>query len=91
MNFIVRYVSLSERDISKINYESNFENNKKKLCDKTKKILKMKLIILFAISGTLITLCWYYVAAFYAVFKNSQSHYFVNVLFPLFFVLFGLM
>jgi len=64
MNFIVRYVSLSERDISKINYESNFENNKKKLCDKTKKILKMKLIILFAISGTLITLCWYYFFCF---------------------------
>jgi len=54
MNFIVRYVSLSERDITKINYESDFENK-----IKFKKILKMQLIILFAISGTLITLCWY--------------------------------
>ena len=57
MNFIVRFVSLSERDISKINNERNPEE-KKKLSDATKKILKIKLIILFAISGALIALCW---------------------------------
>ena len=77
MNFIVRFVSLTERDISKI---SCAKENRKELCDKTKKILKIKLIILFAISGALIALCWYYVAAFCAVFKNSQGHYFINVL-----------
>ena len=79
MNFIVRFVSLSERDISKINCERSAEE-KKKLCDRTKKILKIKLIVLFAISAVLIGLCWYYVAAFCAVFKNSQGHYLVNVL-----------
>ena len=79
INFIARFVFLSERDISKINYERNFEN-KKKLCDRTKKILKIKLNVLFSISGALIILCWYDVSAFCAVFKNSQGHYFVNVL-----------
>ena len=79
MNFIIRFVSLSERDIAKINNERN-ENIKRDLCEKTKKALKIKLIILFVISGVLIALCWYYVSAFCAVFKNSQGHYFVNVL-----------
>ena len=79
MNFIIRFVSLSERDIAKINCQRD-EKIKKDLCEKTKKSLKIKLIILFAISGVLIALCWYYVSAFCAVFKNSQGHYFVNVL-----------
>ena len=79
MNFIVRFVSLSERDISKINSERNADN-KKKLCEKTQKLLKIKLLILFIISAILIGICWYYVSAFCAVFKNSQGHYFINVL-----------
>ena len=37
-----------------------------------KRKLKSKLIILFIVSGILIGLCWYYVAAFCAVFKNTQ-------------------
>ena len=78
MNFIVRFISLSERDIANINCEKNAEE-RKKLSDKTKKLLKIKLIILFAISIVLIGLCWYYVSAFCAVFKNSQGHYFINV------------
>ena len=79
MNFIVRFISLSERDYSKINNE-NDPGEKKKLIEKTQKILKIKLLVLFALSGALIGLCWYYVSAFCAVFKNSQGHYFVNVL-----------
>ena len=78
MNFIVRFVTLSERDISKINCETN-PDNKKKLCKSTEKILKIKVIILFAVSFILLGICWYYVSAFCAVFKNSQGHYFVNV------------
>ena len=79
MNFIVRLISLSERDINKINNEKN-PDNRMALAEKTKRALKVKLIILFIISGLLIGLCWYYVAAFCAVFKNSQWHYFINVL-----------
>ena len=80
MNFIVRFISLNERDISKINWESNQEN-KNKLAKKSKKLFKIKLIIFFALAGALIAFCWYYVAAFCAVFKNSQGHYFLNVFF----------
>ena len=79
MNFIVRFASLSDRDISKINNEKNLDR-RKALCQQAKKILKIKLYIIFAVSIILITLCWYYVAAFCAVFKNSQGHYFINLL-----------
>ena len=79
MNFIVRLISLSERDIHKIISEKNPEE-RKALAEKTKRALKIKLIILFIISGLLIAVCWYYVAAFCAVFRNSQIHYFINVL-----------
>ena len=51
-----------------------------KIVEQMKKIIKIKLIILYAISGILIMLFWYYVSAFCAVFKNSQGHYFTNVL-----------
>ena len=79
MNIIVRFVSLNERDIAKINCEKNQED-KKTLIDKLIKIMKIKLYILFTVSAILIGLCWYYVTAFCAVFKNSQGHYFVNLL-----------
>ena len=42
--------------------------------------MKIKLYILFAVSAILIGISWYYVSAFCAVFKNSQGHYFVNLL-----------
>jgi hypothetical protein len=79
MNFIVRFISLSERDISKIN-NIKVLDERKKLSRKIEKIYKIKLYVLFALSSILIALCWYYVAAFCAVFKNSQGHYFLNLL-----------
>jgi ABC-type multidrug transport system fused ATPase/permease subunit len=79
MNFIVRFISLSERDISKIN-NTKVPDERKKLSRKIEKIYKIKLYVLFALSSILIALCWYYVAAFCAVFKNSQGHYFLNLL-----------
>ena len=78
MMYIVRFVSLTERDATKIKYETQ---NKQELIEKSKKLMKIKAIILFAVSALLIGLCWYYVAAFCAVFKNSQGHYLTNVLF----------
>ena len=78
MNFIVRFISLSERDIQKITSEKN-PDDRNALAEQTKRNLKIKLIVLFIISGLLIAVCWYYVAAFCAVFRNSQIHYFINV------------
>ena len=73
MNFLVQLVSLNDRDYLRLKKDG-------KLIDKIKKKIKIKTIILFAISSALICLCWYYVSAFCAVFKNSQGHYLINVL-----------
>jgi hypothetical protein len=80
MNLIVRFISLSERDIMKVAREKN-PDQRKGLSEQTKLRLKIKIIILFIVSILCICLCWYYVAAFCAIFKNSQGHYFTNVLF----------
>ena len=79
MNLLIRIVSLSERDIYKAMQEKNSDDRSASL-EGIKRKLKTKLIILFIVSGILISLCWYYVAAFCAVFKNSQGHYLLNVL-----------
>ena len=78
-SLIIRFVSLNEREISKITL-LNDEKERKQLTDKMKGISKVKLIVMYAISGALLFLFWYYVSAFCAVFKNSQGHYFTNVL-----------
>ena len=79
MSYIIRFISLNQRDIIAITREQNKENRKIK-AQSTKIKLRIKLIVVFILSGLLIGLCWYYVSAFCAVFKNSQGHYFINVL-----------
>ena len=75
MNFLVNFVSLSDRDMIRAKKESD-----KKKVDKIKTWIKIKTFILLGISTILIGLFWYYVSAFCAVFKNSQGRYFINVL-----------
>ena len=78
-SLIVRFVCLSERDISKVITLGN-ENERQKLVDKMKKRAAIKIYALFICSIVLTILCWYYVSAFCAVFKNSQKHYLINTL-----------
>jgi hypothetical protein len=78
-SLIIRFVSLNERDISMIT-QLGLPQERKRLAEKIEKITKIKLIVLYAISGALILFFWYYVSAFCAIFKNSQGHYFTNVL-----------
>jgi len=77
---LVKYFALNDREMSKISSEDNAEN-RKDLCQKALKIIKIKLYIMFAASILIIFLCWYYVSTFCAVFKNSQGNYFINLLF----------
>jgi len=74
---IVRYVCLNERDISKVLSETH-PTDREAMAKKVKKSSNVKLIILYAVSGLLILLCWYYVSAFCAIFKNSQKNYLIN-------------
>ena len=72
-NLLIKFVSLSERTLLQI-------KNKTKTKEEVERIIKIKTYILFIISFILIGLCWYYVSAFCAIFKNSQIHYLINVL-----------
>ena len=78
-SLIVRYVCLGEREISKI-ITVGYEKDREKLLNNAKKRASIKLYILFFLSTVLTFICWYYVSAFCAVFKNSQKHYLVNTL-----------
>ena len=78
-SLIVRFVCLGERGISKIITESNIEN-RKVLAEKERLCASIKLYVLYIVSACLLFLCWYYVAAFGAVFKNSQKNYLINTL-----------
>ena len=76
-SLIVRYVCLGERDIAKILTVRELDE-RKKLAQRARKIATIKLMVLYVVSGILILLCWYYVSAFCAVFKNSQKNYLIN-------------
>ena len=76
-SIIVRFVCLNERDIQKV-LSAKYLQERKKLAERSRKIASIKLYILYGLSGLLIMLCWYYVSAFCAVFKNSQKNYLIN-------------
>ena len=78
-SLIVRFICLDENKISKIAVKSDI-NEKKNLMREVKKCHKIKFSIMLVISFILTLICWYYVAAFCAVFKNSQKSYLVNTL-----------
>ena len=79
MSFIVRIFTLTERDINKIIIEQDPHERSDKI-KLTKRSLNIRAIIFFIISIGIIGVCWYYVSAFCAVFKNSQGHYLINTL-----------
>ena len=70
---IIKYLSLSEKNILKIKYERDIDN-----LDKFVKaefnFIKMKFILFFIISFLLLLLFWYYLGCFGAVFKNTQIY-----------------
>ena len=43
-----------------------------------KNSLNIRATIFYAFSIIAVGICWYYVSAFCAVFKNSQGHYLIN-------------
>ncbi len=76
-NYIIRFFCLNEKDIIALGIN---KNRKEGEITRLTKSLKIRLYILFGISIVLMGIFWYYVSAFCAVFKNSQGHYFGNVL-----------
>ena len=73
INLIVRFLSLSQKEILKIKMWSNNENLNEKV-EKKKLCLKIKFVIYYLISLLFLFIFWFYVSCFCAVYKNTQVY-----------------
>ena len=73
MTSLLKTLSLSQNEIIKIKKEIN-KVKAKKLAEKKKNCLKIKLYSFFFIGLSLLLFFWYYISAFGAVYKNTQIH-----------------
>ena len=76
---IIKYFSLSERNIIEIKLEKNISKVNSKV-DKIKKKLIIKNILFFIIGIFLLLFLWYYLSSFGAVYQNSQVYLIKNTL-----------
>ena len=72
INIILKWLSLSEKQILDIKKEKNYINAKKRY-KSTIKCLRIKLGIFFGLSLLLILFFWYFISCFCAVYKNTQK------------------
>ena len=74
-NFIISYLSLSEKNILKIkNINEKNNDNLNLFTSKIKKCLIIKLIFFFSLNFLFLLVYWYYLGCFCAVYKNTQIH-----------------
>ena len=73
MTFILKNLSLSQKDLLKIKRESD-KKKAKEIADKAKKCMKIKLHVFLFIGLSLLIFCWYYLTAFACVYPNTQLH-----------------
>ena len=76
---LLKYFSLSERNISEIQFEKTAQKANHK-ADKIKKILIIKYICFFIVGLLFLLFLWYYLSSFGAVFQNSQVYLIKNTL-----------
>jgi hypothetical protein len=73
INLIVRFLSLSQKDILSIKIIKKKENLANKALN-IKKCLKIKFIFYYLISFLFLFIFWFYVSCFCAVYKNTQIY-----------------
>ncbi len=74
---VVRELTVSEREFIKVKNQPDPELRKTLEIEVNNVLLKK--FIIFYISGLcFLIFCWYYIATFCAVFKNSQNDLFIN-------------
>ena len=71
ISIIIRYLSLSQKDILKI---KKIKNNIQVESKKLKKCLKTKFILFFILELLFLFLFWYYLSCFCAIYNNTQIH-----------------
>ena len=73
ISFIIKFLSLSQKNIIKIKEIKTYEESSKYLSGLLK-CLKIKFILYFILSFLLLILFWYYLGTFCAVYKNTQIY-----------------
>jgi hypothetical protein len=71
INLIVRFLSLSGKDISKIKFYKKNEKIDPKVAS-VRKCLKIKLIFFYIMSLLFLLIFWFYISCFCAVYPNTQ-------------------
>ena len=80
INFIILFLSLTEKDIIKIKIKVEKEKEDlDKVISNTKKCLKIKIIIFFSLNFLFLLFFWYYLSSFCSVYRNTQNHLFKDV------------
>ena len=74
---LIKYFSLSERNLLEIVKENNTKKINFKVED-VKRCLIIKYIIFFVISLLFLLLFWYYLSSFCALYKNTQIYIIIN-------------
>ena len=77
---LIKYLSLTEKNIIKIKNEKNI-NNLDKIAMNELNCIRKKFIIFFIISFLFLIFFWYYLGCFGAVYKNTQFHLIKDTLF----------
>ena len=77
INMIIKYLSLSEKNVLTIKSEKSKENSQK-IISKVLKCLIIKFILFFIIILLFLLLFWYYLACFCAVYVNTQYYLIKN-------------
>lgn len=76
INIIIKYLSLSEKDITNLKKAKIKDRNPYKV----KRCLIIKFICFYVIGILFLGLFWYYVSCFCAVFKNTQIYLIKEIL-----------
>ena len=70
---LIKYLSLTEKNVIKIKYEKNI-NNLDNIVINELNCIKIKFIIFFIISFLFLSFFWYYIGCFGAVYLNTQIY-----------------
>ena len=71
INIIIKFLSLTEKNILEIKNEKNNLNEK---ASKILKYLIIKLILFFILIFIFLILFWFYISCFCGIYKNTQIH-----------------
>ena len=77
--YVIKYFSLSHKDIYKIKLESSHRKALNR-SDKVKRVIVIKYFLFYIIGLIFLFFLWYYISSFSAVYKNTQIYLITNMI-----------